>query len=217
MMSPFLGFDYETLRVAFSFRLGCGLVISDTGPRRVTGRPRSPQIDARLIDATLALLREAGPEAVSVQAVATRSGIAKTTIYRRYRNRDAMLRAAIESAVTPPSEPPSADVHDRVRWALSQVREILGEVLGPGGVAALLEEREPGFVGLVREVLDPYNDALVTLINADVAAGRLRPDLDADAVVSLLMGSYLGELLRRGVVEDAWLSRCAELIWHAIT
>jgi AcrR family transcriptional regulator len=192
-------------------------VIRDTAPRRVAGHPRSPQIDARLIDATLALLREAGPEAVNIQAVAERSGVAKTTIYRRHRNRDVMLRAAIESAVTPPSDPPSADVHDRLTWALSQVREILGNVLGPGGVAALLEERDPGFVALVREALDLYNDALVTLIDADVAAGRLRPDLDADAVVSLLMGCYLGELLRRGVVADDWLSRCAELMWHAIT
>jgi hypothetical protein len=65
---------------------------------------------------------------------------------------------------------------------------------------------------------NPRNvDALVSLIDADVAAGRLRPDLDADAVVSLLMGSYLGELLRRGVVADDWLPRCAELLWHAIT
>jgi AcrR family transcriptional regulator len=192
-------------------------VIRDTAPRRVAGRPRSPEIDARLIDATLSLLREAGPEAVNIQAVAERSGIAKTTIYRRYSNRDAMLRAAIGSAVTPPPDPPSADVRDRVTWALSQVREILGEVLGPGGVAALIEEREPGFAGLVRDALDPYNDALVALINADVAAGRLRPNLDADAVVSLLMGSYLGELLRRGVVANDWLSRSAELIWRAIT
>jgi hypothetical protein len=100
---------------------------------------------------------------------------------------------------------------------LRQVREILGKVLGPGGVAALLEDREPGFAVLVREALDPYNDALVALINEDVATGRLRPDLDADAAVSLLLGSYLGELLRRGVVADDWLSRCAELVWHAIT
>jgi AcrR family transcriptional regulator len=192
-------------------------VSRDIAPRRVAGRPRSPEIDARLIDATLSLLREAGPGAVNIQAVAERSGIAKTTIYRRYRNRDAMLRAAIASAVTPPSEPPSADVRNRVTWALEQVREILGEVLGPGGVAALLEDREPSFAGLVREALDPYNDALVALINADVVAGRLRPDLDADAVVSLLFGSYLGELLRRGLVADDWLSRCAELMWHAIT
>ena len=34
-------------------------------------------------------------------------------------------------------------MRDRVTWALGQVREILGEVLGPGGVAALLEDREP--------------------------------------------------------------------------
>jgi AcrR family transcriptional regulator len=192
-------------------------VIGDTTPGRVAGRPRSPEIDARLVDATLSLLREAGPEAVNIQAVAERSGIAKTTIYRRYRNRDLLLRAAIESAVTPPSSPPSADVRDRLTWALRQVREILGEVLGPGGVAALLEDREPGFAGLVRKALDPYNDALVALINADAAAGRLRSELDADAVVSLLMGCYLGELLRRGVVTDDWLSRCVELMWHAIT
>jgi AcrR family transcriptional regulator len=192
-------------------------VSRDIAPRRVAGRPRSPEIDARLIAATLSLLREAGPEAVNIQAVAERSGIAKTTIYRRYRNRDAMLRAAIAAAMTPPSDPPNADVRDRVTWALGQVREILGEVLGAGGVAALLEDREPGFAGLVREALDPYNDTLVALINADVATGRLRPDLDADAAVSLLMGSYLGELLRRGVIADDWLSRCAELVWHAIT
>ena len=192
-------------------------MIRETPPGRVTGRPRSPEIDARLVDATLSLLREAGPEAVNIQAVAERSGVAKTTIYRRYRNRDMMLRTAIEAAVTPPSGPPSADVRDRLTWALQQVREILGEVLGPGGVAALLEDREPGFAGLVRKALDPYNDALVALIKADVAAGRLRPDLDADAVVSLLMGCYLGELLRRGGIADDWLSRCVELMWHAIT
>ena len=80
-------------------------MIRDTAPRRVAGRPRSPEIDARLIAVTLSLLREAGPEAVNIQAVAERSGVAKTTIYRRYSNRDAMLRAAIESAVTPPSDP----------------------------------------------------------------------------------------------------------------
>ena len=48
-------------------------------------------------------------------------------------------------------------------------------------------------------------DALVTLIKADVAAGTAA-DLDADAVVSLLMGSCLGELLRRGVADDDGLS-----------
>ena len=31
------------------------------------------------------------------------------------------------------------------------------------------------------------------------------------------VSSYLGELLRRGVIADDWLSRCAELVWHAIT
>ena len=34
-------------------------------------------------------------------------------------------------------------MRDRVTWALGQVREILGEVLGPGGVAAFWKTANP--------------------------------------------------------------------------
>ena len=40
-------------------------------------------VDDGIADATLALLRTKGPRSVTVEAVAERSGIAKTTIYRR--------------------------------------------------------------------------------------------------------------------------------------
>ena len=35
--------------------------------------------------------------------------------------------------------------------------------------------------------------------------------------IAFAVSSYLGELLRRGVVAEDWLSRCVELMWHAIT
>ena len=40
------------------------------------------------------------------------------------------------------------------------------------------------------------------LIRADVATGKLRGDPDAEAAVSLIVGAYLGELVRRGSVDD---------------
>jgi hypothetical protein len=49
-------------------------------------------------------------------------------------------------------------------WALSQVREILGDALGPGGVPALPEERDPRFAGLTGGA-ESINDPLVRLIN----------------------------------------------------
>ena len=191
---------------------------TQTLPRqRSIGRPRSTEVDARLIDAALELLRQGGPTAVTVEAVAARSGAAKTTIYRRYRDRDDLLRAAVGSAVTPPDQPPVEDIRGRLTWALGQVHAILGEVLGRGGVAALLDDREPTFTTLVRDLITPYTTALAGLIEDDTAAGRLRSDLDADAAVSLMLGSYLGELVRHGTVGADWIPRCVDLLWHAMT
>ena len=189
----------------------------ETPPQPSIGRPRSREVDARLIEVALQLLRQGGPIAVTVEAVADRSGVAKTTIYRRYRDRDDLIHAAIRSVVTPPGQPPVEDIPDRLTWALGQVHAILGEVLGRGGVAALLDNREPTFTTLVRDLLTPYTTALAGLIEDDIAAGRLRSDLDADAVVSLMLGFYLSELLRHGTVGADWIPRCVDLLWHAMT
>jgi AcrR family transcriptional regulator len=185
--------------------------------RRPLGRPRSTTVDRRLLDGALGLLQQGGPAAVNMEAVAARSGVAKSTIYRRFRDRHELLRAAVGSAVTMPTAPPVEDARERLAWALAQVRVILDEVLGPGGVAATLEDRDPDFTALVRDLLAPYNAALARLIEDDVEAGRLRKGLDSDAMVTLLLGSYLGELLRRGEVGPEWVGRYADLLWHAIS
>ena len=184
--------------------------------KRPLGRPRSTTVDRQLLDTALKLLQEGGPAAVNVQAVAARSGVAKSTIYRRFSDRNELLRAALGSVVTLPTNPPVEDARERLAWALAQVRVIM-DVLGRGGVASTLDDRDPGFTALVRDLLAPYNAALAQLIADDVRAGRLRADLDGDAVVTLLMGSYLGELLRHGKVGSNWARRYADLLWYAIS
>jgi hypothetical protein len=47
----------------------------------------------------------------------------------------------------------------------------------------------------------------------DIAAGLLRPELDADGVMSLMVGAYLAELVRHGEVEPGWLDRIIQLLW----
>ena len=41
----------------------------------------------------------------------------------------------------------------------------------------------------------------------------MRADVDADGVVSLLMGAYLGQVVRRGLVDAEWMDRCLDLMW----
>ncbi|HEX6148481.1 TetR/AcrR family transcriptional regulator [Nocardioides sp.] len=180
------------------------------------GRPRQPDVDARLGSAVLSLLRSGGPAAVTVEAVAAASGVAKTTIYRRHANRAELLRAALRDAVGTPEPVPDGTVRDKLRFALDRTWSQMADILGPGGLAAIVMDADPEFTDLFRATLRPYDDALAARIREDSQAGLLRADVDAEAVVSLLVGAYLGELVRRGRVDSQWMDRCLDLMWAAL-
>jgi AcrR family transcriptional regulator len=184
-----------------------------TVPRARPGRPRQPEIDQRLGTAVLELLHEGGPAAVTVEGVAARSGVAKTSIYRRHADRGALLTAALTNAIGEPQVPREGTVREKIRFALEQAWHQMDAVLGPGGLAAIVANSDPEFTELFRAALRPYDDSLVQRIRGDSKAGRLRPGLDADGIVSLMFGAYLGEILRRGQVERDWLDRCMEMLW----
>ena len=64
-----------------------------------TGRPRDPQAGPRVLAATLRLLASHGYAALRIDDVARESGVAKTTIYRRWRSLDALVLDAVDSAL----------------------------------------------------------------------------------------------------------------------
>lgn len=59
------------------------------------GRPRDPEADRALLDATLELLAEVGYDSLRVNDVAERAGVAKTTMYRRWEGKSALVLAAL--------------------------------------------------------------------------------------------------------------------------
>ena len=65
----------------------------------------SDHVGVRILDAALQLLRSGGPRAVTMQFVTEATGIAKTTLYRRHRDRvrysAALERLAPQSVIDP--------------------------------------------------------------------------------------------------------------------
>lgn len=191
--------------------------VSTAEPPARPGRPREASVDQRLQEAVLRLLREGGPGAVTIDGVTSASGVAKTTIYRRHANRGELLTAVLSAAIGVPDVPRDGSVRDKIRAALEQAWHQMGVVLGPGGLAAIVGNSDPEFTDLFRAALRPYVDVLAARIRDDVAAGLLRPGLDAEGVVSLMVGAYLGELVRHGEVAPDWLDRSLELMWTLMT
>lgn len=99
------------------------------------GRPRDTGLDLAILEATLALLTEVGYEQLSIEAVAGRSGTAKTTIYRRYRDKAELVAAAVDHrAHAVPPEPTADGLRQNllalVGWLSEQITEQEVGVLG---------------------------------------------------------------------------------------
>jgi AcrR family transcriptional regulator len=172
-------------------------------------------VDERIFASTLELLRSRGPLAVSVEAVAAASGVAKTTIYRRYENRDELLRAAVRSAATAVDIPGDLSTKDTLRWVLRHARDTIEHVVGRGTVAAVLANEDPQFTSLLLEMIRNTTRPFRENLRERSLAGELPPGIDIELAMSVLLGAVVAELIRGRVTDDAWVESVLDLLWPA--
>ena len=156
--------------------------------------PADPhQRDEMITAAVIDLLRTKGPRAVNVEAVAEHAGVAKTTIYRRYRDREEMIAAALTSLTSLPPPPDGSDLQPMLQWVIQQSFNAIESGIGLGGVAALLTDEDTRFTALIRALLVEHRAALAAVVEDAAAAGQLRADLDVDTMLDCIVGAYLAE------------------------
>ncbi|WP_328320945.1 TetR/AcrR family transcriptional regulator [Kribbella sp. NBC_00382] len=180
------------------------------------GRPRLESTDQRILQTARELLRAKGPEAVSIDSVAARSGVARTTIYRRYRSRHELMEAVLKQLIDPAPVAPDLPVNEKLRWVLDRISDILANRLGPGATAAVISNSDPEFTAAVRARLAERLSLLAELMTVDIKAGRLQARTDPDTVLGVLVGTYLAEVLRFGSPRDGWMDRAIELLIPAV-
>jgi hypothetical protein len=145
------------------------------------------------------------------------SGIAKTTIYRRHRDRRDMLAGALSRLISPDSLGPEASTPERLRWLIRQAVAAIDDGIGFGGFASLLTDDDPEFSTLFRQILVDHRANLVGVIDACKADGTMRGDVDPEAVLDAVVGVYITERARNGSVEDDWEETIFRLLWPAVT
>ncbi|WP_240808241.1 TetR/AcrR family transcriptional regulator [Actinomadura geliboluensis] len=136
-------------------------------------------LDTRILDAALAEFETYGLRRVSVEDVAKRAGVARTTIYRRFSNKEQLLQAVI-----------LRECH-RFLTAIAEATEDLGsaeEAVVEGFVVGLRSARTHP---LMRRVLESepeaflpqlsMNGGAVMLAARDILADRLRRARPGDA------------------------------------
>ena len=163
------------------------------------GRPRDERIGREITAAAVAVLADSGFGAFSVAEVAARAGVAKTTVYRRFPSREELIAAALERLNDDlPAVPHWGTARQQLVVVLEGIRSrssdsdwsrILVHALGEGS-------RDSTFAVLVQDrVLAPRRRLLRGVIEAGIASGELRSDLDPDTAIPILVGPmlYLGK------------------------
>ena len=168
----------------------------------VRGRPRSPAADTAIIRATLALLVAEGYRALTVEKVRERAGVGKATIYRRYASKAELVRAAVahvHAELPLPEDTGSlrgdfAAIADAAvgRAEAAQSAAFMPRILSE--VAHEPELRELFYGVLVK----PRREILEAVLRRAIARGEVRPDVDLDLAVDLLVGPMIYRLIITG-------------------
>lgn len=161
---------------------------------RPRGRPRSHTVDDAVRAAVVESLIADGYEALSIERVAARSGVAKATIYRRWRSKAEMVFAlAVHGAgIVPPADHGSldGDVH-----ALSQrVVELMAGGVARAAVPGLLADlqRDRDLAARVHDELISRERAVVAeVVRRSLRRGETAHPPDPNDVHAALLGTAL--------------------------
>lgn len=201
--------------------VGAG-VRGDATPR-LKGRPRDQRIDDDITSAALEMLATEGFDRFSVEAVAARAGVAKTTVYRRFPTRnDLIVGALMRLDGELPATPAAGSVRDRLIVVLDGIRRRTTESVRGRILVQVASEglRDPALADLVHHrVLAPRRQVLRDVIADGIASGELRADVEVDTVVPVLVGPmlYLGMWSGSSVTRGVTVASVVDLVLSGLT
>lgn len=163
---------------------------------RRPGRPRDESIDTAILEATIDELIDKGIVAMSMEGVAARAGVAKTTVYRRWPTVEELAVAAIcrLDASEERAQPADDSVRHELLTLLDRMRR---KWINPryGAVmrrAAADATEQPELYANARDrIIAPHVAAMNRALRRAIDEGVLRTDVDVDWVRQLLTAPIL--------------------------
>src|SRR5215472_11856181 len=151
------------------------------------GRPRSLEADRAILTATVELLAERGLAAMSIEEVAARAGVGKTTIYRRWPSKGLLALDAFVASFR--EEQPMPDTGtlrgDMLVTLHAWVRAVTQTPMGPMLTGLIAEaQHDPQLRGAWRDrVLEPLREQHRVMLDRAIARGEIEPSVDREVVL----------------------------------
>ena len=183
------------------------------------GRPRSESSRRSILDATRRLLTHMTVQKVSIEAIARKAGVGKTTIYRWWPNKAAVIMEAVFSQpafhnIMP--TPRNAEEGIRI-----QIDKLCRQLSGKNGklVAEIIGEAqsEPEALKIFIDTFlqDRYN-TLSSYIEGGKKTGEIDANIDTDSAIDVILGPIFFRLISGQELDDAFISDMTEMLLCAV-
>lgn len=175
--------------------------MTDGNAQASAGRPRSEEAHQAILDATLELLVEVGFSALTVEGVASRAGVGKATIYRRWPSK---LPLVVEAFGTLPGfeDVDTGAVAEDLKQMLRGYIQTFNNTPLASVLPSLAGERahNPELSELIDPVSKQRRRPLITALERGVVRGELPEDIDLEVLADIVVGPVAVGLFFRGAM-----------------
>ncbi len=183
------------------------------------GRPRDPQIDTAVLDATATVLGRSGYGGLTLEEVARQAATTKPAIYRRWASRQRLVLAALGrrlgAARAPDTGCTLCDLDECLKVFVAAFRRMPPGVLGPlyADCAGEPELRK----AFMATLFEPPRAAVRETLERAYTRGDLRDDVDLELILDLL-GSliYYRALFGHAPTSDREIEAAVEALLQGI-
>lgn len=163
--------------------------------------PRGQAARRRILDATRDVIYEGGLEAFSVEAVATASGAARTTIYRHWPEPKELVIEALMSMSSAFPTPDTGSLATDLEALANSLRPIFSDPRTRRLILDLTRAagEDPVMERVAQELSRNRQVSTQTILQRAIARGEIDPDIDLEIALHLVEGPILSAVLMQNV------------------
>lgn len=153
--------------------------------------PRVALSRERVLSATLELLNESGLGGLTIEDVSKRSGVAKTTIYRHWTNRNSIIIDACLRMSDGDEDPPdTGSLEGDLRAILTELADLLATARWSSIMPSIIDaaEREPEMAEVHSQLQVRHAAPMRAALERAVEREQISPEADTSAMASALRG-----------------------------
>jgi AcrR family transcriptional regulator len=183
-------------------------------PRR--GRPRSQLADRAILQAATELMTDKGVSGLTIEEVASRAGVGKTTIYRRWSSRgtlalDAFLAEFDGLRTLPNTGAFSGDLRAALGDWVKAVAGTPARVILVGLIAEM--HKDPSLAMAWRDqVIAPLRAHYSIMLDRAITRQEIPDDTDAGVVLDLVFGACYYRLLHNRPLNDQFVNQVTRIV-----